>query len=82
MSVHELGAQERERVLELLLSQQRVVQLLYSKTFGQNNPPSPLTREDEASASNPNFGASGASMGRAEDEFAWLNSVLPPEQNV
>lgn len=33
MSVHELTTQDRERVLELLLSQQRVVQLLYSKTF-------------------------------------------------
>merc|ERR1740121_1737606 len=46
MSVHELGTQDRERVLELLLSQQRVVQLLYSKTFSQANPPSPLTRDD------------------------------------
>merc|ERR1712224_630942 len=35
VSVHELNAQDRERVLELLLSQQRVVQLLYSKAFPQ-----------------------------------------------
>jgi len=33
VSVHELDAQDRERVLELLLSQQRVVQLLYSGSF-------------------------------------------------
>merc|ERR1719183_805206 len=38
MSVHELTPQDRERVLELLLSQQRVVQLLYSKTFPNQLP--------------------------------------------
>merc|ERR1719247_301268 len=42
MSVHELSAQDRERVLELLLSQQRVVQLLYSKTFPQRPPTPPM----------------------------------------
>eukprot|EP00405_Crypthecodinium_cohnii_P039979 CAMPEP_0206565254 /NCGR_PEP_ID=MMETSP0325_2-20121206/23969_1 /ASSEMBLY_ACC=CAM_ASM_000347 /TAXON_ID=2866 /ORGANISM="Crypthecodinium cohnii, Strain Seligo" /LENGTH=428 /DNA_ID=CAMNT_0054068089 /DNA_START=116 /DNA_END=1399 /DNA_ORIENTATION=- len=33
LSVHELTPQDRERVLELLLSQQRAVQLLYSRSF-------------------------------------------------
>merc|ERR1719478_559995 len=47
MSVHELTTQDRERVLELLLSQQRVVQLLYSKTFPQQ-PPSPLVEDPSA----------------------------------
>merc|ERR1719183_2963370 len=42
MSVHELSAQDRERVLELLLSQQRVVQLLYSKAFPQRPPTPPM----------------------------------------
>lgn len=40
LSVHDLSGEDRERVLELLLSQQRVVQLLYSKTF-PNRPPTP-----------------------------------------
>jgi len=33
VQLNQLGAADRERVLELLLSQQRVVQLLYTKTF-------------------------------------------------
>ena len=37
ISVGELGVQERERVMELLLSQERVVSLLYERTF----PPRP-----------------------------------------
>eukprot|EP00397_Hematodinium_sp_SG-2012_P021790 GEMP01022533.1.p1 GENE.GEMP01022533.1~~GEMP01022533.1.p1 ORF type:complete len:418 (+),score=106.47 GEMP01022533.1:58-1311(+) len=40
LSVHDLAGADRERVLELLLSQQRVVQLLYNKTF-PNRPPTP-----------------------------------------
>eukprot|EP00392_Amoebophrya_sp_AT5.2_P003033 g3038.t1 len=40
ISLHELGQPARERVLELLLSQQRVVQLLYDKTF-PDRPPTP-----------------------------------------
>ena len=39
ISVGELGVQERERVMELLLSQERVVTLLYERTF----PPRPAT---------------------------------------
>merc|ERR1719316_1527979 len=57
MSVHELTTQDRERVLELLLSQQRVVQLLYSKTFPQQ-PPSPMVDDPSAMAA-----AMGASSG-------------------
>lgn len=68
MSVHELTSQDRERVLELLLSQQRVVQLLYSKTFnasspqGDNLPP-------------------GMSMepGSKEDDFSWVSDIIPRE---
>ena len=40
VSLHELGQPARERVLELLLSQQRVVQLLYDKSF-PDRPPTP-----------------------------------------
>jgi len=37
-SVHDANAQDRQRVLELLLSQQRVVQLLFAKTFPEQPP--------------------------------------------
>eukprot|EP00928_Gymnodinium_smaydae_P076587 TRINITY_DN5963_c0_g2_i1.p2 TRINITY_DN5963_c0_g2~~TRINITY_DN5963_c0_g2_i1.p2 ORF type:complete len:468 (+),score=133.49 TRINITY_DN5963_c0_g2_i1:111-1406(+) len=67
MSVHELTAQDRERVLELLLSQQRVVQLLYSRTF----PEGPL--REEASATPPKTG------GGKEDDFSWLSDIIPVE---
>lgn len=74
MSVHELTTQDRERVLELLLSQQRVVQLLYSKTFPQR-PPSPLV--DDPSA----MGTPGEAGGKSkEDDFSWLSDIIPPEQ--
>lgn len=73
MSVHELTTQDRERVLELLLSQQRVVQLLYSKTFPQQ-PPSPLV--DDASAMVTPADAGGKSK---EDDFSWLSDIIPPE---
>mmetsp|Transcript_42311 Transcript_42311/g.78794 ORF Transcript_42311/g.78794 Transcript_42311/m.78794 type:complete len:433 (-) Transcript_42311:42-1340(-) len=68
VSVHELSAQDRERVLELLLSQQRVVQLLYQKTFPQEpvNPP-------PASAPSQTAGAAG-------DEFAWLGDIIPSDE--
>merc|ERR1711972_391962 len=65
MSVHELTTQDRERVLELLLSQQRVVQLLYSKTFPQQ-PPSPVIEEPSASVTPPKTGGK-------EDDFSWLS---------
>jgi len=72
MSVHELTAQDRERVLELLLSQQRVVQLLYSKTFAQHAT-SPLSaQEDEVS------GAMVTKSGNQED-FSWLSNIIPQE---
>jgi len=70
MSVHELSAQDRERVLELLLSQQRVVQLLYSKTFPQQ-PPSPLV-DDQT-------GAKATTPGGKEDDFSWLSDIIPPD---
>jgi hypothetical protein len=71
MSVHELTTQDRERVLELLLSQQRVVQLLYSKTFPQQ-PPSPMIDDPSAMAS-------PAEMGGKTDDFSWLSDIIPPE---
>jgi len=42
--VSELGAKERERALELLLSQERVVSLLYERTFPPR-PPAAATAE-------------------------------------
>lgn len=70
MSVHELTTQDRERVLELLLSQQRVVQLLYSKTFPQQ-PPSPMI-DDPSQMATP-----GART--KEDDFSWLSDIIPPD---
>lgn len=61
----ELNAQDRERVLELLLSQQRVVQLLYSKTFPQRPPTPP--------------GSAPPTPTKDKDDLAWLNDILPPE---
>lgn len=81
MSVHELGMQDRERVLELLLSQQRVVQLLYSKAFPAQ-PPSPLP-EDSPSAASPMPMKSGSGAGGGgtakEDDFSWLSDIIPPD---
>lgn len=65
MSVHELSAQDRERVLELLLSQQRVVQLLYSKTFPQRPPTPPMD------------GGPGMADTNDKDDLAWLNDLVP-----
>jgi hypothetical protein len=73
MSVHELTTQDRERVLELLLSQQRVVQLLYSKTFPQQ-PPSPLVEDPSAMATPGDAGGKGK-----DDDFSWLSDVIPPD---
>merc|ERR1711865_557594 len=72
MSVHELTTQDRERVLELLLSQQRVVQLLYSKTFPQQ-PPSPLIDDPSAMAT------PGGMGNTKEDDFSWLSDIIPPD---
>jgi len=71
MSVHELTTQDRERVLELLLSQQRVVQLLYSKTFPQQ-PPSPVVED-------PSVSATPMKPGGKEDDFSWLSDIIPPD---
>jgi hypothetical protein len=70
MSVHELTTQDRERVLELLLSQQRVVQLLYSKTF-PHQPPSPLI-DDPSTMASPELGKT------KDDDFSWLSDIIPP----
>jgi len=75
MSVHELTTQDRERVLELLLSQQRVVQLLYSKTFPQQ-PPSPLVEDPSAFAS---VTPGELSKSQKEDDFSWLADVMPAD---
>lgn len=69
MSVHELSAQDRERVLELLLSQQRVVQLLYAKTLPAQPGWSPI---EDPSASQPKPGSK-------EDDFSWLSDIIPGE---
>mmetsp|Transcript_39555 Transcript_39555/g.123377 ORF Transcript_39555/g.123377 Transcript_39555/m.123377 type:complete len:439 (+) Transcript_39555:115-1431(+) len=67
VNVHELTSQDRERVLELLLSQQRVVQLLYSKTFAASSP----QLEN----------APGLSLdpGSKEDDFSWVSEIIPKE---
>lgn len=68
-SVHEMNAQDRGRVLELLLSQQRVVQLLYKRALPQ--------------VASGDFGDSPASFvsdhGGNEDDLAWLGDMVPPE---
>jgi hypothetical protein len=71
MSVHELTNQDRERVLELLLSQQRVVQLLYQKTFPQNEP-SPAALDDPSTSATPQ-------QSKGKDDFSWLSDIIPPE---
>lgn len=68
-SVHEMTAQDRGRVLELLQSQQRVVQLLYKKALPH------LASGD--------FVDSPSSLGPDhegnEDDLAWLGDMVPPE---
>lgn len=71
VQLHQFGPADRERVLELLLSQQRVVQLLYAKTFPGQAP----TLEASLSASA--TGLPNAQL--AEDDFSWLGNVIPPE---
>merc|ERR1719375_2633242 len=73
MSVHELTTQDRERVPELLLSQQRVVQLLYSKTFPQQ-PPSPMVEDPSAMATPGDIGGK-----TKDDDFSWLSDIIPPD---
>lgn len=68
MSISELSPQDRERVLELLLSQQRVVQLLYSKTF-----PNKLPSATEDPSTMP------PKPGSKEDDFSWLSEIIPTE---
>lgn len=70
MSARELSDKERERVLELLMSQQRVVQLLYSKTFAQIQVSPPVPFEDQRLMEPSNSDGRG-------DEFAWLGDVVP-----
>eukprot|EP00448_Togula_jolla_P030533 CAMPEP_0170628424 /NCGR_PEP_ID=MMETSP0224-20130122/32673_1 /TAXON_ID=285029 /ORGANISM="Togula jolla, Strain CCCM 725" /LENGTH=441 /DNA_ID=CAMNT_0010955841 /DNA_START=18 /DNA_END=1343 /DNA_ORIENTATION=+ len=68
VSASELNSEDRERVLELLLSQQRVVQLLYSKTFPAHM------------ATSLNEPVSPAPGQRAQDDdFSWLSDIIPPE---
>ncbi|CAD7928105.1 unnamed protein product [Amoebophrya sp. A120] len=59
VSLHELGQPARERVLELLLSQQRVVQLLYEKSF-PDRPPTPKQGEAE---------------GAPPEDYKWVEEV-------
>lgn len=66
LAVHDLSAQDRERVLELLLSQQRVVQLLYSKTFANPLPNLPPETPVQPRAET------------REDDFSWLSDIIPP----
>lgn len=64
---------DRERVMELLLSQQRVVQLLYSKTFPGNLP----SQEQAAFAASAEAGAPARPA--SSDDFSWLGNIIPSE---
>mmetsp|Transcript_110428 Transcript_110428/g.330290 ORF Transcript_110428/g.330290 Transcript_110428/m.330290 type:complete len:437 (-) Transcript_110428:190-1500(-) len=68
MSVHELTSQDRERVLELLLSQQRVVQLLYNKTFAKTSPQEAAALPDPSTEHT-----------TREDDFSWVSDIIPKE---
>lgn len=62
MPVEHFTKTDRERVLELLLSQERVVTLLYAKTFpigGRNTQSNPLSPDASAGA---HFGGGAASL--------------------
>lgn len=80
ISVHDLDAKDRERVLELLLSQQRAVQLLYQSP-GSISPGAASSggarSSHEAHASTLGFASrhDRGSPGQEEDEFAWLSRV-------
>jgi len=69
MALHEFTEKDREHVLELLLSQQRVVQLLYNKTF-PFKPSSPLRKSRSSSPP----------KATNEDEFAWLRDMELPQE--
>eukprot|EP00933_Yihiella_yeosuensis_P058184 TRINITY_DN5847_c0_g1_i3.p1 TRINITY_DN5847_c0_g1~~TRINITY_DN5847_c0_g1_i3.p1 ORF type:complete len:448 (+),score=115.39 TRINITY_DN5847_c0_g1_i3:120-1463(+) len=72
VNVNDLSAQDRERILELLLSQQRVVQLLYAKTFPQESA-SPVATQSQHEP----LAASSAT--HKNDDFSWLGDILPPD---
>lgn len=72
LSIHELSPKDRERVLELLLSQQRVVQLLYTKTFTQPGPSVLMDPLSPMAATNGSVGG-----GAKDDDFSWLADVIP-----
>merc|ERR1711972_86188 len=76
MAVDELTTQDRERVLELLLSQQRVVQLLYSKTFTL---PSERGNVEDIQDSTASMAAAPKTGGGKEDDFSWLSDIMPRE---
>jgi len=67
LSPEDLTPHDRERVLELLLSQQRVVQLLYNKIF-------PQSQEGE-----PQPSSSPPRPESKHDDFSWLSNIIPPE---
>ncbi|CAD7928681.1 unnamed protein product [Amoebophrya sp. A25] len=62
ISLHELGQPARERVLELLLSQQRVVQLLYDKSF-PDRPSTPKEQAEEGDTAPP-------------DNYKWIEEAV------
>jgi len=95
VSVHDLSVQDRERVLECLLSQQRVVQLLYSNTFPVEvgGVPSSSNEDGGRAAAGSPSGRGGASCstsaappgaggggGGAKDDFSWLSEIIPNQE--
>uniref|UniRef100_A0A6V0IIT3 Uncharacterized protein n=1 Tax=Zooxanthella nutricula TaxID=1333877 RepID=A0A6V0IIT3_9DINO len=74
MSVSDLTSQDRERVLELLLSQQRVVQLLYNKTFTNQAHSHPPTAHGDLDVDARSVGSPSGKDG----DFAHLSDIIPP----
>jgi len=72
--VREMSVQERERVVELLLSQQRVVQLLYNKTFAHHIASTVEDTEAERSSSQTGHNGGG-------EDFSWLSNVIPSDDD-
>ena len=75
MALHEFTEKDREHVLELLLSQQRVVQLLYNKTF-PFKPSSPLRKSRSSSPPKATNEDRCKKTGHGQQVFRCM--VLPP----
>lgn len=77
--LHQLSAADRERVLELLLSQQRVVQLLYTKTFPGQIPSQEDPTKAAAMLAAPATKPEPAAEEVDKDDFSWLSNIIPAD---